>query len=38
MIELRDMIFKSLNVSMASYNSSCFSNFLEFLELCSFVT
>jgi len=35
-IGLKAIMFKSLYVWMIAYNSSRFSNFLEFLDLCSF--
>jgi hypothetical protein len=34
-IELKAIMFKYLYVWMAVYNTSCFSNFLEFLDFCS---
>jgi hypothetical protein len=34
-LELKAIIFKSLYVWMVAYGSSCCSNFLEFLDLCS---
>jgi hypothetical protein len=35
-IELKAIMFTLLYVCMIAYNSSLFSNFLEFLDLCSF--
>jgi hypothetical protein len=35
-IELKAIMFKSLYVWMVVYNSSLFSNFLEFMDLCVF--
>jgi hypothetical protein len=36
MIELEAIMFKCLYVLMATHNHSLFSNFLDFLDLCSF--
>jgi hypothetical protein len=34
-IELKTIMFKSIYVWMIDYNSACFSNFLEFMDLYS---
>lgn len=36
MLQLKAIMFKFLCVWMTAYNSFCFSNFSEFLDLCYF--